>query len=78
MKNKYTYEQAYGASLKYFKGDELAAGVFVGKYALKDLDGNYYEQTPDDMHKRLAAEFAQVEQKYPNAMSEEEIYSLLK
>ncbi len=78
MKEKYTYEQAYDASLKYFKGDELAAGVFVGKYALKDLDGNYYEQTPDDMHKRLAIEFARAEQKYPNAMSEEEIYNLFK
>ncbi len=78
MKNKYTYEQAYDASLKYFKGDELAAGVFVGKYALKDLEGNYYERTPNDMHKRLAAEFARAEQKYPNAMSEEEIYNLFK
>ena len=51
---KFTYDEVYNSSLDYFDGDELAAGVFVGKYALKDLQGNYYEQTPDDMHKRLS------------------------
>ena len=61
---KYTYEDVYNSSLEYFNGDELAAGVFVGKYALKDLEGNYYELTPADMHKRLASEFARIEQKY--------------
>lgn len=73
---KYTYEEAYRDSLEYFSGDELAASVFVGKYALKDLHGNYYESTPADMHKRLASEFARIEEKYPNPMSEEEILEL--
>ena len=75
---KYTYEEVYQSSLDYFNGDELAAGVFVGKYALKDLKGNYFEKTPDDMHKRLAKEFARIETKYENSMSEEEIYGLFK
>ena len=75
---KFTYDEVYNSSLDYFEGDELAAGVFVGKYALKDLHGNYYEQTPDDMHKRLAKEFARVECNYPNPMGEDEIYSLFK
>ena len=73
---KYTYEEVYKASLDYFKGDELAAGVFVGKYALKDLEGNYYELTPADMHDRLATEFAKIESKYPNPMKKQEIYDL--
>lgn len=75
---KYTYEDVYNSSLEYFNGDELAAGVFVGKYALKDLEGNYYELTPADMHKRLASEFARIEQKYLNPMTEDEIYDLFK
>lgn len=74
----YTYDDVSKASLEYFDGDELAAGVFAGKYALKDLDGNYHETNPDDMHKRLAKEFARVESKYPNPMTEEEIYGLFK
>jgi ribonucleoside-diphosphate reductase alpha chain len=73
---KYTYNEVYQSSLKYFKNDELAAKVFVGKYALKDLEGNYYEKNPGDMHRRLAKEFARIEAKYDNAMSEEEIFSL--
>ena len=73
---KYTYEEVYNASLDYFKGDQLAAGVFVGKYALKDLEGNYYELTPADMHDRLATEFAKIESKYPNPMEKQEIYDL--
>jgi len=75
---KYTYEEVFNSSLEYFEGDELAAGVFVGKYALKDLGGNYYEQNPDDMHRRLAKEFGRIEKKYPNSMDEEEIYNLFK
>ena len=75
---KYTYEEVYNASLEYFHGDGLAASVFVGKYALKDLDGNYYELTPKDMHCRLAKEFARIEEKYPNPMSQDEIYDLFK
>ena len=52
----YTYDEAFEASLQYFKGDELAARVWVNKYALKDSYGNIYEKTPDDMHQRLASE----------------------
>ena len=75
--NTYTYEEALAASLAYFKGDELAATVWINKYAVKDSAGNLYEKSPDDMHHRLAAEFARIEKNYPNPMSEEEIYQLL-
>lgn len=74
----YTFDEAYKASCEYFKGDELAARVWVNKYALKDSYGNLYEQTPDDMHHRLAKEFARIESNYPNPLSKEAIYSLLK
>jgi len=74
----YNKEQVLEKTLEYFKGDDLAANVFVTKYALRDLEDNYFELTPDDMHKRLAKEFARVEEKYPNAMSEDEIYGYLK
>ena len=74
----YTYDEAYKASVDYFNGDELAAQVWVSKYALKDSDGHIYELTPDDMHHRLAAELARIENKYPNPMSEQEIFDLLK
>ena len=74
----YTQEQAYEASLKYFKGDDLAARVWVNKYALKDSDGNIYELTPNDMHRRIAKEIARVEKKYPNPMSEDEVFDLIK
>ncbi|MCM8568308.1 adenosylcobalamin-dependent ribonucleoside-diphosphate reductase [Gramella jeungdoensis] len=74
----YTQEQAYEASLKYFKGDDLAARVWVNKYALKDSKGNIYELTPDDMHRRIAKEIARVEKKYPNPMSENEVFDLIK
>ena len=74
----YTFEEAYEASIKYFKGDEMAAKVWVSKYALKDSFGTIYELTPDDMHWRLAREIARIERKYPNPMSEEEVYHLLK
>ncbi|MBD5217231.1 MAG: adenosylcobalamin-dependent ribonucleoside-diphosphate reductase [Bacteroidales bacterium] len=78
LKDTYSYQDAYEASLKYFKGDELAARVWASKYALKDSFGNIYEKTPDDMHHRIAAEIARIESKYPNPMSEEEVFSLLK
>lgn len=79
MENKiYTYDEAFEASLAYFGGDELAARVWVSKYALKDSFGNIYEQTPDDMHHRIAAEICRIEHNYPNPMSEEEIFSYLK
>ena len=74
----YTHEQVIQASTEYFQGDELAASVFAGKYALQDSEGNYLESNPDDMHRRLAKEFARIEQKYPNSMSEEEVYNLFK
>lgn len=71
----YTREQVVEKSTEYFNGDTLAAGVFTDKYALSDGAGNYFELTPDDMHRRLAKEFARIESKYPNAMSEEEIFN---
>ena len=74
----YTYDEAYHASLEYFKGDELAARVWATKYALKDSFGHLYEHTPDDMHHRIASEIARIEKKYPNPMSEEKIFDLLK
>ncbi|MBR1539184.1 MAG: ribonucleoside-diphosphate reductase, adenosylcobalamin-dependent, partial [Bacteroidales bacterium] len=74
----YTYEEAMAASLAYFNGDELAASVWINKYAMKDSLGNLYEKSPDDMHHRLAAEFARIERNYPDPMSEEEIYGMLK
>lgn len=76
-KKTYTYDEAYEASLKYFDGDELAARVWVSKYALKDSFGNIYEESPTDMHHRLASEIARIEAKYPNPMSEKEIFDLL-
>ncbi len=74
----YTQEEAINASLEYFKGDDLAARVWVNKYALKDSFGNIFELTPDDMHHRLAKEIAKIENRYPNPLKEEEIYSVLK
>ena len=74
----YSYDEAFEGSLEYFKGDQLAARVWVTKYALKDSFGNIYERTPDDMHWRIAREIARIENKYPNPMSEQEIYDLLK
>ena len=74
----YTYDEAYQASLEYFKGDELAARVWVNKYALKDSYGNIYEKTPDDMHWRIANEIARIEQKYPNPLSAQELFDLMK
>ena len=73
----YTFEEAHKASLEYFCGDELAAKVFVTKYALKDAFGNIYEKTPADMHRRIASEVARMEKKYPNPVSEEELFNLL-
>lgn len=73
----YSYEEAFQATLAYFDGDELAARVWVNKYAMKDSFGNIYEKSPADMHHRLAGEMARIERKYPNAVPEEEIFSLL-
>ncbi|MBD5357154.1 MAG: adenosylcobalamin-dependent ribonucleoside-diphosphate reductase [Bacteroides sp.] len=74
----YSYDEAFEASLDYFNGDQLAARVWVTKYALKDSFGNIFEKTPDDMHRRIASEIARIEKKYPNPMQEEEIFELLK
>lgn len=76
-KKTFTYDDAFEATLKYFKGDELAARVWVNKYAMKDSFGNIYEQTPTDMHWRLANEIARIESKYPNNMKAQEIFKLL-
>ncbi len=74
----YTFDEAYEASVKYFKGDEMAAKVWVSKYAIKDSFGAIFELDPDDMHRRIAKELARIEKKYPNPMSEDEIYELLR
>ncbi len=78
MSKTYTYQEAFERCLDYFSGDELAANVCVTKYLLTDNEGNYLEASPDDMHKRIASELSRVESKYPNPLSKEEIYSLLK
>ena len=82
MTERFTYQEAYDASLEYFGGNELAANVFVGKYALRDNEGNYLEKTPKDMHRRLAKEFARIEEKkYKDTkikpLTEDEIFDLL-
>lgn len=74
----YSQDEAFQASLEYFKGDDLAARVWVNKYALKDSFGNLYERTPDDMHRRLASEIARIERNYANPMTEDEIFELMK
>lgn len=76
QEQKYTFAQAYKASLDYFKGDELAAKVFVNKYALKDAFGNIYEKSPVDLHRRLAREIARVESKYKNPLTEEALFAV--
>ena len=76
-KKTYTYNEAYDATLAYFDGDELAARVWVSKYALKDSFGNIYEQSPVDMHHRIANEIARIEAGYANPMSADEVFSLL-
>ena len=73
--NTYTYEEAYQSTLEYFKGDELAATVWVNKYALKDSFGKIYEKNPEQMHWRIASEIHRIEQKYPNPLSLMEIHS---
>lgn len=78
MKETFNPEEAFQASFKYFNGDELAARVWLNKYALKDSFGNIYEKTPDDMHRRIASEVARIEKRYPNPLSEEEIFAVLK
>lgn len=74
----YGYDEILEKATAYFRGDALAANVWMNKYALKDSDGNIYELTPDDMHRRLAAEVARIERKYPNPMSENEVFELFR
>lgn len=76
-KQTYSYEEAFEESLRYFQGDELAARVWVNKYAVKDSFGNIYEKSPEDMHWRIANEVARVEAKYTNPLSAKELYDLL-
>ena len=73
----YSYDEAFRASLEYFAGDELAARVWVNKYAMKDSFGNIFEKSPADMHHRIASELARIERKYPNPVPEEEIFDLI-
>lgn len=77
-KKIFTREEALDAALNYFKGDELAASVWLNKYALKDSADNIYEKTPDDMHQRIASEIARIEQKYTNPLTESEIFEVIK
>ncbi len=74
----YTQDEAFDASVEYFKGDELAARVWINKYALKDSHGNIFEKTPDDMHRRISKEIARVEQRYSNPLTEQEVYDAIK
>ncbi|HER07778.1 MAG TPA: adenosylcobalamin-dependent ribonucleoside-diphosphate reductase [Bacteroides sp.] len=77
-RHTYSFDEAFRASLEYFKGDELAARVWVSKYALKDTRGKIYERTPDDMHRRLASEIRRIEKKYPNPLSYDELFELMR
>lgn len=74
----YSHAEALAAATEYFDGDTLAAGVWLNKYALKDSFGNIYERTPDDMHRRIAAEIVRIENRYPNPLSEDEVFNLLR
>lgn len=76
--SKITRESALKAAINYFKNDELAASVWLNKYALKDSEGTIYESSPDDMHHRIAKEIARIEKKYPNPLSEKEIFDVIK
>lgn len=75
---RYSFEEVVAKSTEYFNGDSLAANVWANKYALKDSEGNLYELTPDDMHRRIAREISRIEQHYPNPMNEEEVFELLR
>lgn len=74
----YSYEEVLESATEYFKGDTLAANVWLNKYALKDSDGNIYELNPNDMHRRMAAEIARVEAKYPNSFTEDEVFEAIR
>jgi len=78
QKKAYTFDEVLPQAVAYFNGDELAANVWINKYAMKDSHGNIYDRTPDDMHRRIAKELHRIEQKYPNPFAEEEIYEALR
>lgn len=78
FRKTFTQEEALKATLKYFKGDDLAARVWINKYALKDSNGNLYEKTPDDMHWRIAKEISRIEKKYPNPLTEQQVFDFIK
>jgi ribonucleoside-diphosphate reductase alpha chain len=78
IRQTYSADEAFAASVKYFKGDDLAARVWVNKYAVKDSYGNIFELTPDDLHRRMAAEIARIEKNYPIPLSEDELFELFK
>ncbi len=73
----FSQDEAYKASLDYFNGDDLAARVWVNKYALKNSNGDIYELTPNDMHLRIAKEIARIEQKYPNPLTKQQVFELI-
>lgn len=75
--NYYSRDEVYKKTLEYFKGDTLATDVWINKYALKDSDDKIYEQTPDDMHRRIAKELSRIEEKYPNPLKEDEIFNMI-
>ena len=77
-KKSYTFDEAFKKALNYFDGDELAARVWVNKYALKDSYGNIFEADPNEMHRRLAKEIHRIELKYPNPLSEDKLFKLLR
>ena len=77
VEKTHSFDEAFQASRDYFGGDELAARVWVSKYALKDSFGNIFELTPSDMHRRIASEIVRIENKYPSPMSFDEVFSLL-
>ena len=74
----YSFAEAIEKSTEYFKGDSLAANVWANKYALKNSEGHLFELTPDDMHRRIAREIARIEKRYPNPMSEDELFELMR
>ncbi len=78
LQHTYSIDEAFNASVEYFDGDELAARVWVNKYALKDSYGKIYERTPDDMHRRLASEISRIENRYPNPLSFDELFELMR
>ena len=76
-KKTFSFDEAFQATLSYFGGDELAARVWVNKYAMKDSFGNIYEKSPVDMHWRIANEVARIEKKYKNPLTAQQVFDLL-